>query len=78
MPVGSYVGAPPPFQALRDELDGTVPGAVRTRHQYTRWGLGLALRGLGGAGDGGVIFFALLGDVVGFCAGLIVSFSKEF
>jgi hypothetical protein len=24
------------FQALRDELDGTVPGAVRTRHQYTR------------------------------------------
>ncbi|CAJ1457704.1 unnamed protein product, partial [Effrenium voratum] len=29
---------PPEFvvQALRDELDGTVPGAVRTRHQYTR------------------------------------------
>ena len=29
---------PPLFvvEALRDELDGTVPGAVRTRHQYTR------------------------------------------
>eukprot|EP00438_Fugacium_kawagutii_P016133 Skav235822 [mRNA] locus=scaffold1267:417953:440179:- [translate_table: standard] len=29
---------PPEFvvKALRDELDGTVPGAVRTRHQYTR------------------------------------------
>ena len=27
---------PSSAEALRDELDGTVPGAVRTRHQYTR------------------------------------------